>query len=147
MARSLYWIWLSLRVGEGKTGIAELLEHFASLAGDTAIQIAKAVKEEGITFSQPLFHWLESPMKYSLRGPISQNAYMVPIKPDAYEKEHYMLTDSIDSVSIQAISPRTKLSDEHLEALMTVIDSIDYDKCVNRHLCAIINLVSLINTL
>ena len=30
MARSLYWIWLSLRVGEGKTGIAELLEHFGS---------------------------------------------------------------------------------------------------------------------
>lgn len=30
MARSLYWIWLSLRMGEGKAGIAELLEHFGS---------------------------------------------------------------------------------------------------------------------
>ncbi|MBR4872851.1 MAG: DNA-processing protein DprA [Clostridia bacterium] len=30
MARSLYWIWLSLRMGEGKSGVAELLEHFGS---------------------------------------------------------------------------------------------------------------------
>lgn len=30
MARSLYWIWLSLRMGEGKAGVAELLEYFGS---------------------------------------------------------------------------------------------------------------------
>lgn len=30
MTRSLYWIWLSLRMGAGKEGVAELLEHFGS---------------------------------------------------------------------------------------------------------------------
>ena len=30
MSRPLYWIWFSLRMGEGKAGVAELLEHFGS---------------------------------------------------------------------------------------------------------------------
>lgn len=30
MSRPLYWIWFSLRMGEGKSGVAELLEHFGS---------------------------------------------------------------------------------------------------------------------
>lgn len=30
MSRSLYWIWFSLRMGVGKAGAAELLEHFGS---------------------------------------------------------------------------------------------------------------------
>ncbi len=123
----------------------ELLEYLASLAGSTVLDIAKIVKDEGITFAEPTFNWRGCPMKYSLHSPISEKAYMVPMKPEKYEREHFLFVDAIDSISIQAISPTTKIPSEQLLALEQILEAIDYEKHVNRHSCAIVNLTYLLN--
>lgn len=122
----------------------ELLEYLASLAGNTVLDIAKIVNDEGITFSEPVFNWRGCPMKYDLHKPIGEKAYIVPIKPPKYEREHYLFVDAIDSISIQAISPTTKIPPEQLDALEQILEAVDYEKHVNRHACAIVNLTYLL---
>lgn len=123
---------------EYKAIYAKLLDHVASLSGDTLLKAAEIVRSENIDFSEPITPWRDCLMRY-LKQPYSGSGYFMPEQPEKYEREFWLLSDAVNAFAIQAIVPWRKLDEKDIDAFKYIIEAVNYDRHMSRAIVPIVN--------